>query len=203
MPFLTARTSPLMVDSLPLTAIIPHGHVSIIRDHRKWNSNPTYSQSACSSLRFKTPPASTTLLKLSNTSSTPARENSALTLTWERPPTLRAWRMASMLPFKWYTAVVMETCTRYEHYFCFYYEGSECWRLSSQCADVILRKNFTIPSNVSCANVTASSSSSAPSSTSPSSSPNGAVSWALNGNEKMVVGLTSFMVVVGALLTAF
>ncbi|KAJ3492244.1 hypothetical protein NLI96_g96 [Meripilus lineatus] len=75
-----------------------------------------------------------------------------------------------------------------------------------QCADVVLRANASTPSNVTCANTTETShgsSSAAPSGTSPAGSSNGAASYTLNANEKLVAGLTSLMVVVGAMITLF
>jgi hypothetical protein len=56
-----------------------------------------------------------------------------------------------------------------------------------ECSDLTLSNNFTIPSNVSCANVTTTSSSSAPSSTSTSS----------KGNSASKVANTGFLGVLG------
>ena len=70
-----------------------------------------------------------------------------------------------------------------------------------------MRANASVPSNVTCANTTEttthSSSSAGASGTSPAGSSNGAASYTLNANEKVVAGLTSLMVVVGAMITLF
>ncbi|KAH9043732.1 hypothetical protein EDB85DRAFT_2205590 [Lactarius pseudohatsudake] len=63
-----------------------------------------------------------------------------------------------------------------------------------QCSDLTLSKSFTVPSNVSCSNVTTTSSSSTPSATSASSTGNSASKVAITGIFG-VLGLIAAMIV--------